>query len=205
MVIKLSGIELDATSYTAVVRGVPVYLHPTYHAILSFLMQNPNKFFSTKEIGLAVSEEEVSRNIVINRVNELRKKIETDPAHPLLIVSSKGYGYRFCTAIEEESPKVKGLVLDRVRQKAWLDGEEVLMSQQRYLLLEFLADNEGQPCSPAEIYSHLWEDQRVHHHLPYVLISQLRMSLGPKGRLLIKTKKGEGWYIPQQWLCHQPN
>ena len=68
-------------------------------ALLAFLMQHPDTVLSCS--GLArgafdyrVSERE-ARSLVRPHISRLRKKIESDPAHPCLIRTIRGEGYLF--------------------------------------------------------------------------------------------------------------
>jgi DNA-binding response OmpR family regulator len=68
-------------------------------ALLAYLMQHPDAVISGRELardalGYAVNEGE-AQEIVRPHISRLRKKIESDPAHPRLIHTIRGKGYLF--------------------------------------------------------------------------------------------------------------
>ncbi len=79
------------------VRGAPTDLTPREFQILQALMQQPGRAFD-RDLLLTViwGEGFVGDPKTIDvYVRRLREKIEADPAHPTLIVTVWGVGYRF--------------------------------------------------------------------------------------------------------------
>ncbi|MBQ2657733.1 MAG: response regulator transcription factor [Erysipelotrichaceae bacterium] len=100
---EIGGIELDDRKKEVKVDGEIVSFTPKEFEILKFLMANPNKVFSPKEIYRQVWKEDPfgAENIVAVHVRHLREKIEINPAEPRYIKVVFGQGY-----IMEEGRKV---------------------------------------------------------------------------------------------------
>lgn len=76
-----------------------ISLTPSEFSILQFLGQHPGRVFSREQLidemrSLEGPENATAIDICICR---LRKKIETDPKAPSVIVTVKGFGYRLGT------------------------------------------------------------------------------------------------------------
>ncbi|NLE08259.1 MAG: response regulator transcription factor [Dehalococcoidales bacterium] len=67
--------------------------------ILTFLMQNASRVVSHSELSIAVwgKEFEHSANTIKVHIRHLREKLEVDPSHPAIIITSQGAGYSFIT------------------------------------------------------------------------------------------------------------
>jgi DNA-binding response OmpR family regulator len=93
--LRYGGLELDDEAKRVTVDGEEVYLTPREYDILRFLMSNPGKVFSPKEIYRAVWDDEPlgAENAVAVHIRHIREKIEIDPANPryLTVVWGKGY------------------------------------------------------------------------------------------------------------------
>jgi len=94
-VLKSGGVELDDEAKSVTLDGEPVTLTPREYDILRYLMKNPGKVFSPREIYRAVWEDEPlgAENAVAVHIRHIREKIEIDPANPryLTVVWGKGY------------------------------------------------------------------------------------------------------------------
>ncbi len=81
-------------------RGLSVDLTANEAAILAYLMQNPDRVFSNRELATSalgyfnISEKE-AKAIIRPHITRLRKKIEADVNRPLLIRTVRGRGYLF--------------------------------------------------------------------------------------------------------------
>ena len=94
-VLKNGGVELDDEAKSVTLDGEPVTLTPREYDILRYLMKNPGKVFSPREIYRAVWGDEPlgAENAVAVHIRHIREKIEIDPANPryLTVVWGKGY------------------------------------------------------------------------------------------------------------------
>jgi two-component system, OmpR family, KDP operon response regulator KdpE len=90
-------LTLDFESRQLMVRGEEVHLTPKEFDVLKHLIANQGKPLSHRRIlqsvwGPDYGEETENLRVVIN---QLRKKIEADPAHPKFIRTEPWVGYRF--------------------------------------------------------------------------------------------------------------
>jgi two-component system KDP operon response regulator KdpE len=95
-VFRSGDLVFDAEHRLVESGGEAVRLTPTEYSVLEILVRHSGKIVTRerfqKEIwGPAGENEEGSLRVFINA---LRKKIERDPAHPRLIVTESGVGYR---------------------------------------------------------------------------------------------------------------
>ena len=92
----IGGIELDDARKEVAVDGEPVSLTPKEYEILKYLMANPDKVFSPKELYRAIWKESPygAENTVAVHIRHLREKIEIDPAEPRYIKVIFGQGYK---------------------------------------------------------------------------------------------------------------
>jgi two-component system, OmpR family, KDP operon response regulator KdpE len=90
-------VTIDFESRRLTVRGRDVHLTPKEFAVLKFLVANLGKPLTHRRLLQAVwgpdyGEETENLRVVIN---QLRKKIESDPAQPKYILTEPWVGYRF--------------------------------------------------------------------------------------------------------------
>jgi two-component system, OmpR family, response regulator len=92
------------------VRGQQVSLSPKEFELLRLLISRPGKVFSTEEILGAVwpDRDAAAAEDVKKYVHMLRNKIERDPGEPRLIVTARGFGYRFAGGDQEHTPTTVG-------------------------------------------------------------------------------------------------
>jgi DNA-binding response OmpR family regulator len=95
--LRAGGLELDADAHAVRRDGQTLELTPMEFDLLLVLMRNPGRAFGRLELlertqGLAYDGYE--RTIDVH-IKNLRKKIETDPAHPQYVMTVFGVGYRF--------------------------------------------------------------------------------------------------------------
>jgi DNA-binding response OmpR family regulator len=97
-------VTIDDERKQAVVRGRPVALSPKEYDLLRLLASRPGKVFSTEEILAAVwpDRDAAAAEDVKKYVHMLRNKIEEDPADPRIIVTARGFGYRFASGLEHD-------------------------------------------------------------------------------------------------------
>ncbi|MCL6553414.1 MAG: response regulator transcription factor [Firmicutes bacterium] len=95
--IRAGALTLDDERKEVVVRGRPVVLSPKEYELLRLLAARPGKVFSTDEIVAAVwpDRDDAAAEDVKKYVHMLRAKIEEHPSQPKVIVTVRGFGYRF--------------------------------------------------------------------------------------------------------------
>jgi DNA-binding response OmpR family regulator len=118
--IRAGALTLDDERKEVVVRGRPVALSPKEYELLRLLAARPGKVFSTDEIVAAVwpDRDDAAAEDVKKYVHMLRAKIEEHPGQPRVIVTVRGFGYRFVppeptgplapAAASEGAPSVPG-------------------------------------------------------------------------------------------------
>jgi two-component system, OmpR family, KDP operon response regulator KdpE len=100
------GLRIDFETRDVVVRDRPVHLTPKEYEVLKHLVANQGKPLTHRRLLQAVwgpdyGDETENLRVVIN---QLRKKIEVDPARPKYVVTEPWVGYRFQGA-RENGPK----------------------------------------------------------------------------------------------------
>lgn len=92
----IGGIELNDCTKEVNIDGEKVSLTPKEYEILKFLMSNPDRVFSPKEIYKQVWKENPlsSENTVAVHIRHLREKIEINPAEPRYLKVVFGQGYK---------------------------------------------------------------------------------------------------------------
>ena len=100
-VLKLGGIALDNETKQVTLDGDPVSLTPIEYDILHFLLQNPGKVYSSKELYESVWHESAlgSEGVVAVHIRHLREKLEITPSDPRYLKVVWGRGYKL-----EEKP-----------------------------------------------------------------------------------------------------
>jgi two-component system KDP operon response regulator KdpE len=97
--IKLEeGTEIDFQSRHVITRGRTVRLTPKEFDLLRYLVTHTNKTVGHRELLQAVWGPDYGDETEYLRVfvNQLRKKIEPDPANPQYLLTEPWVGYRFC-------------------------------------------------------------------------------------------------------------
>jgi two-component system KDP operon response regulator KdpE len=82
------------------VRGQAVRLTPKEFDVLFYLASNPNVTIAHTKLLQAVWGPDYGHQVEYLRtfVNQLRKKIEADPAHPVYLITEPWIGYRLQTS-----------------------------------------------------------------------------------------------------------
>ncbi len=96
-VLETSHFTLDFAERRAVVAGDPVRLTPTEWRLLEALCREPGHLVSRQDLLREVWGPAYGRESNYLRVyaNQLRRKLEVDPAAPRHLVTEPGLGYRF--------------------------------------------------------------------------------------------------------------
>lgn len=97
------SIHLIETQHLVTVNGHPVELTPTEYNLLRFFMRHSGRIFGRETLLREVwgYEFEGDSRTVDVTVQRLRAKIESNPAHPTLLRTVRGFGYRL---VEPEEP-----------------------------------------------------------------------------------------------------
>lgn len=88
--------DVDFAGYTATRGGIEVPMTPKEIDILKFLYEHRNHTVTRDQllIGVWGYDESVSTRTVDNFILRLRQKVESDPAHPRVILTIHGAGYK---------------------------------------------------------------------------------------------------------------
>jgi two-component system KDP operon response regulator KdpE len=79
------------------VRGTPVHLQPRQFEVMRFLASRPGQVIPHRTLLRAIwgpNHDECDAYLHVY-ISQLRRKIELDPAHPRIIITEPGKGYRF--------------------------------------------------------------------------------------------------------------
>jgi len=95
--LQLDGLQVDFASRRVIVGGEPVSLTRKEFDLLQFLANNPNTPIPHRRVLQTVWGPDFANEIVYLRVlvNQLRKKIEPEPANPRYILTEPCVGYLF--------------------------------------------------------------------------------------------------------------
>jgi two-component system KDP operon response regulator KdpE len=93
--------EIDFARRTVSVRGEATDLTPTEYKLLSMLVRQKGQPVPAEQLLHSVwGREYDTEELVKWHVGHLRRKVETDPASPQLIITRRGFGYVY---IEQRS------------------------------------------------------------------------------------------------------
>ncbi len=94
--ISLKDVEVDFVSRQATVRGRSVRLTPKEFDLLRYLVTHPNRAIAHRELLQSVWGPDYGDEVEYLRVfvNQLRKKIEVQPAKPRYLLTEPWVGYR---------------------------------------------------------------------------------------------------------------
>ena len=95
-IIRIGDIELDDDAKVVTLMGNQVNLTPKEYGILKFLMNNPKRVYSPKQIYENVWEEYAygTEGTIAVHIRHLREKLEIDPDEPRHIKVVWGQGYK---------------------------------------------------------------------------------------------------------------
>lgn len=90
------GVSIDRAARRVTVGGAEVHLTPTEYLLLTYLVAHAGKVLTHRALLGAVWGPTYAEDPGVLRVfvNQLRRKLERDPARPRLIVTEPGVGYR---------------------------------------------------------------------------------------------------------------
>ncbi|MEW5761685.1 MAG: winged helix-turn-helix domain-containing protein [Bacillota bacterium] len=88
------ALYMDRDSWNVSVQGRRIQLSPAEFAILWRLARHPGRVVSREELSGWAFGDPAGTGSVAAHIYKLRRKIEVDPAHPTLIKTVRGLGYR---------------------------------------------------------------------------------------------------------------
>ncbi len=96
-VVTTEHFTVDLAAQQVTVDGVPVRLTPTEWGLLSELVRAPGRLVGQRQLLQAVwgPAYEKETNYLRVYLNQLRRKLEPDPANPRYLLTEPGMGYRF--------------------------------------------------------------------------------------------------------------
>ncbi len=101
--IDLGRLRIEQASHRTIIDGREVHLTPIEFSLLSKLAQHHDQVMTHEQLLCAVWGDEYAQDTEYLRafIYNLRKKIETDPAHPSLILRYRGVGYALASTSAE--------------------------------------------------------------------------------------------------------
>jgi len=95
-VFRLKGLEVDRESRIVTVAGKEVHLTPIEYRLLATLVKHAGKVLTHRQLLVEVwgPNAEFEHQYVRVYMNQLRHKIEAEPARPKYLVTETGVGYR---------------------------------------------------------------------------------------------------------------
>jgi DNA-binding response OmpR family regulator len=89
-------LRIDFDAYEVCVDGFPVHVRRREFQLLCFFVQWPNRVFDRAQIVVRVwPETSVKVQTVDVYVHRLRRCIERDLVHPEVLVTVRGFGWKF--------------------------------------------------------------------------------------------------------------
>jgi DNA-binding response OmpR family regulator len=94
--VRIGDVDVDFGSYSAVKNGAEVPMTPKEFDVLKFLCEHRNLTVTRDLLLTSVwgYDESMSTRTVDNFILRLRQKLEDDPAHPRIILTIHGAGYK---------------------------------------------------------------------------------------------------------------
>ncbi|MBZ9607903.1 response regulator transcription factor [Clostridium estertheticum] len=95
--IKYGNLCLDKDACCVYKEDVLVVLNAKEYMLLKYLMENPERVFTRKQLYKAVWDEDIycDNNTIMVHISHIRNKIETDPRNPEYVKTIRGIGYKF--------------------------------------------------------------------------------------------------------------
>jgi len=93
-VLNIGNLSVDLDARRAWLSGQELFLTATEFNLLSHLMRYPGQVLVLKDLEAKFwPEEDGDRRIIDVYIHRLRQKIETDPSHPVRLITCRGDGY----------------------------------------------------------------------------------------------------------------
>ena len=105
--IRLENVEINLATRRVIAQGKEVRLTPKEFELLQYFIANPNVPIPHTRLLQAVWGPDYGGQVEYLRVfvNQLRKKIETDPSHPRHLLTEPWVGYRFALRSDHAARK----------------------------------------------------------------------------------------------------
>jgi two-component system KDP operon response regulator KdpE len=109
-VFENDALRVDLVRREVTLNGKPVHLTPNEYRLLAILVKHAGRVLTHKQLLKEVWGPESSQETHYLRVymNQLRQKIETDPAQPKYLITEPGVGYRLVDVLyrhDDPAPK----------------------------------------------------------------------------------------------------
>jgi DNA-binding response OmpR family regulator len=94
--LSIGGVDIDFGTYSAAKGGIAVPMTPKEFDVLKFLWEHRNQTVTRDLLltGVWGYDDSMSTRTVDNFILRLRQKLEEDPAHPRIILTIHGAGYK---------------------------------------------------------------------------------------------------------------
>jgi len=101
--VRLDGRQISLATRRVISQSRQIRLTPKEFDLLQYFIANPNLTIPHAKLLQAVWGPEYGRQVEYLRtfINQLRKKIEPDPAHPRYLLTEPWVGYRFAAPAEQ--------------------------------------------------------------------------------------------------------
>ena len=97
-VLRFGGLTIDEARHEVLIQGAPVSLTPREFTLLATLAGQPGRVFTRAQLLEQVwGAEYYDDHVVDVHIANLRHKLGDDPAHPTVVETVRGVGYRFAT------------------------------------------------------------------------------------------------------------
>lgn len=103
--VQVGCVAIDPTTRGATIRGKPIDLTAKEFDLLMHFASRPGRVFQRRELLDSVwgYGHDGYEHTVNSHINRLRSKIETDPAHPEMIVTVWGVGYKMNVVADSQA------------------------------------------------------------------------------------------------------
>jgi two-component system KDP operon response regulator KdpE len=106
-IVQVGEVLIDLAGYLVTRRGEELHLTPTEFALLRVLVRQAGRIVTPglllKEVWGEHGAPDTGKLRVF--INQLRRKLEDDPAQPRFILTEPGVGYRFAPGASSTSPE----------------------------------------------------------------------------------------------------
>ncbi len=100
---RFDDIEVDVQNFRLLKAGRPIAIEPKALNLLIFLVENPDRLVSRRELIDVVWDGAFVTDHVLNRaIGQLRRQLADDPKEPRYVETVPTLGYRFIATIEAE-------------------------------------------------------------------------------------------------------